>query len=694
MKIKILFIASNPVDTEKLELESEAKAIEDRLNRADLGFLFEFASEFQVHLNALKQLLLHHRPQIVHFSGHGNPKGEIILENGRDGPVAVNPDALSDLFATLEDIQQTRCVVLNACFSASQADGIARSIPCVVGMTRAIEDDSAIAFAAGFYQAIGFGLSVKEAFDLGRNEIQFRPDAGTPRDLVATPVPAPPKGDNSEDDSTPDVDAPVLITRDGIDPRLFFIRPAPFESATKGTLPPAGARSTTRRAPRKKKSLHGKYSILGTLEEGPISRVDLAFDCHVDRHVAVKTLVEPAARPFFQQEVRELAKVAKHPNIVTIYGAWLDDEPPHYIREYIDGHSLQDELLREDRGDLPVDFALQVLTAIGGAIDFAQRMGVWNLGVKATRVLIQKMNVELNLGLTSHYNIVICPEIGDSEYVRKALPERHQITNLISFPPESFQGVGLYADDFDKANQYRLGILGYQMLLGAERFKNEVKQRLTFLQTGRQAAFPPWPRVKESERASCPSFLIDAIARMIDLNPMHRFRSLENAVAAITHRKLDIEVARDSFRRIVQDPATESEFFRAFYSRFLNASEEIKTIFAGHNLPHPDPPGQSATDVSPDRWPDLFRLLKEAIVLLFAYNSLREPQEPTILTRFAQSHAGYKPEYYDAFRDALIETVAEFDKGNYQNELKNAWERAIEPGLSYMANFPRNLPRR
>jgi nucleoside phosphorylase len=60
-----------------------------------------------------------------------------------------------------------RVVVLNACYSQAQAKAIVREIDCAVGMNDAILDDAAIAFAAEFYQALGFGKSVQEAFDIG-----------------------------------------------------------------------------------------------------------------------------------------------------------------------------------------------------------------------------------------------------------------------------------------------------------------------------------------------------------------------------------------------------------------------------------------------------------------------------------------------------------------------------------------------
>lgn len=79
-----------------------------------------------------------------------------------------------------------KCVVLNACYSAEQAEAIAATIDCVVGMSSAIEDQSAIGFSKAFYQALAYGRSVQEAFDLGCVEIGIEglPDEQVPQLLV------------------------------------------------------------------------------------------------------------------------------------------------------------------------------------------------------------------------------------------------------------------------------------------------------------------------------------------------------------------------------------------------------------------------------------------------------------------------------------------------------------------------------
>jgi tetratricopeptide (TPR) repeat protein len=60
-----------------------------------------------------------------------------------------------------------RVVVLNACYSAAQARGIVQSIDCAVGIKGEIGDEASIAFSAEFYQALAYGRSVQQAFDLG-----------------------------------------------------------------------------------------------------------------------------------------------------------------------------------------------------------------------------------------------------------------------------------------------------------------------------------------------------------------------------------------------------------------------------------------------------------------------------------------------------------------------------------------------
>ncbi len=164
-KIKILFVSANPAGTSHLKLDEEAREIEAKIRSAKHRDSLELVTKWAARPDDLLWSLNEHKPHIVHFSGHGSPTEEIVLLDTLGKPKPVSKEALVHLFRALKD--NIRVVVLNACFSEPQAEAIKGEIDCTVGMMRAIGDDAAITFAAPFYRAIGFGRSIKEAFDQG-----------------------------------------------------------------------------------------------------------------------------------------------------------------------------------------------------------------------------------------------------------------------------------------------------------------------------------------------------------------------------------------------------------------------------------------------------------------------------------------------------------------------------------------------
>ena len=169
--ITILFLASNPHDTSRLAIDEELRAIDQKLRLTKFRDVFDIKSHWAVRTSDLQELLLRHKPNIVHFSGHGSALSEIILQDNFGANCPVSPQALSNLFSILRS--EIRCVVLSVCFSHKQAEAIAKRVDCVVGMTSGISDQAAIIFASAFYQALGYGQSIKTAFDLGCSEIQI-----------------------------------------------------------------------------------------------------------------------------------------------------------------------------------------------------------------------------------------------------------------------------------------------------------------------------------------------------------------------------------------------------------------------------------------------------------------------------------------------------------------------------------------
>ena len=164
-KIKILFLAANPVDTPLLDLDEEVQAITKELNKEGIKDKFVFVEKRAVKTDDVSTYFLEEKPDIVHFSGHGSRASQIYLLDEKGKSVPLEAKVLGMLFKALKE--NIRCVVLNACFAEVQALVISKYIDCVIGMTRAIGDKAAIKFAQGFYRGLGNGTDVKTAFDLG-----------------------------------------------------------------------------------------------------------------------------------------------------------------------------------------------------------------------------------------------------------------------------------------------------------------------------------------------------------------------------------------------------------------------------------------------------------------------------------------------------------------------------------------------
>jgi hypothetical protein len=201
----------------------------------------DLLSHWAVRLDDLSGLLMRHQPHVVHFSGHGAPGGNLVVHpdratgrklvpepdvgtpvsSGATAPQSgqVPVEGLARLLGVLKD--NVRVVVLNACYSEAQAQAIVQSIDCAVGTNGPILDDHAIAFAAEFYQALAYGRSVRDAFQLGVVRLQNQGNAQAEKlvrmhtragvDAATIVLVAPPKAANTDVAAQPVPDRMALV---------------------------------------------------------------------------------------------------------------------------------------------------------------------------------------------------------------------------------------------------------------------------------------------------------------------------------------------------------------------------------------------------------------------------------------------------------------------------------------------------
>jgi serine/threonine protein kinase len=132
----------------------------------------------------------------------------------------------------------------------------------------------------------------------------------------------------------------------------------------------------------------GDYEIIALLGHGGMGQVFKVRNVISDRVDAMKSLLsygdgdsEKAER--FIREIKVLAKL-EHPNITSFRTAFRVNEELLMIMEYVEGSSLSRKLLQRLEPETAVDYACQVLSALG----HAHQCGVLHRDVKPSNILI------------------------------------------------------------------------------------------------------------------------------------------------------------------------------------------------------------------------------------------------------------------------------------------------------------------
>jgi len=168
-KIRILFLSANPWTMSRILVDEEARKISEKIHEGLYRDSFEIYIHPATRPTDLQRLLLRYQPHIVHFSGHGSKRQKIILARQHGRPKSVDQQGLAGVFALYNS--HVRLVLLNACFTKEQARSISEVVDYSIGAARPIGDKASVAFAGAFYRALGFGKSIRDAFESAKAEL-------------------------------------------------------------------------------------------------------------------------------------------------------------------------------------------------------------------------------------------------------------------------------------------------------------------------------------------------------------------------------------------------------------------------------------------------------------------------------------------------------------------------------------------
>lgn len=164
--VTVLFLASNPVDQQQLRLDEEAREINEMIRKARHRDSVKLETRWAIRTGDILQAINELDPTIIHFSGHGSDSDQIVILNPDGTAKFVSKEAIVQVIATSSD--KVRLVFFNTCYSFGQAEAVSQHVDAAIGMSTSIGDAAARIFASQFYSSIGFGLSVKRAFDQAR----------------------------------------------------------------------------------------------------------------------------------------------------------------------------------------------------------------------------------------------------------------------------------------------------------------------------------------------------------------------------------------------------------------------------------------------------------------------------------------------------------------------------------------------
>ncbi len=205
-----------------------------------------------------------------------------------------------------------------------------------------------------------------------------------------------------------------------------------------------------------------QYLIEAEIGRGGMAAVFRALDLRLHRHVAIKALPPELAfngdiRTRFLREAQTAAQLS-HPNIVPIYTVDERGGVVYFVMALVEGESLAARLARQPR--LSIDAVRRILAEVADALDYAHACGVVHRDIKPGNILLDR---ETGRALVTDFGIARAAA-GDSRLTLTGVA----VGTPAYMSPEQAMG----ERELDgRSDQYSLGVVGYQMLIGETPFK-------------------------------------------------------------------------------------------------------------------------------------------------------------------------------------------------------------------------------
>jgi len=256
--------------------------------------------------------------------------------------------------------------------------------------------------------------------------------------------------------------------------------------------------------------LGAAYRIERELGGGGMSRVFLAEEVRLGRHVVVKVLPPEMAAGVsidrFEREIHLAAKL-QHPHIVPLLAAGSDGDLLYYIMPRVEGQSLRVRLAHEH--ELPIPEAVRILRDVCDALAYAHGRGIVHRDIKPDNVL-----------LSGKHSLVT--DFGVAKAVAESTGKTALTSMGVALGTPAYMAPEQAAADPStdhRADIYAVGALAYEMLAGRPPFTAPTVQAVL----AAHVSTPPDPVTKYRE--SVAPQLAALVMRCLAKHPADRFQS-------------------------------------------------------------------------------------------------------------------------------------------------------------------------
>lgn len=161
--MKVLYVASNPIDASNLNLEREITAFR-RNAVANSGEAVDFIFLPNLPFEDLPAELSKNKPDILHISAHGMNEGLSLAHEDRERVLLT-----AEMLCAFLDIDPApKLVYLNSCDSKALAKQLTQRVPMAIGFDAPITNRAARQAALTFYIRLLEGQSIKRAYEASR----------------------------------------------------------------------------------------------------------------------------------------------------------------------------------------------------------------------------------------------------------------------------------------------------------------------------------------------------------------------------------------------------------------------------------------------------------------------------------------------------------------------------------------------